>query len=127
MDKKAESTSLLHQIFNSSKIQESVLYNLARYIEEKHQLNTDLNYWELDQDKIPNSEYIFYINWQWLNYVEDEGLVIPPEAFQKVFGKQWKQEILNYINSNPDDMQPFLNLKDKAGEYLLAWAKCNLL
>lgn len=108
---------------------ETKLYFIVRYIEVKHQLATQLDYWDSLLDPWPENEKIFYKLWLWIAYAEWEGLTSPIKEFDLVYGVDKRKELEYYLkekDSESDELDSFYSFEGEASDILLEWGLINL-
>jgi len=89
-----EKENILEEILKSSKDQETNLFRIARYIEEKNQISGNLNYWDTDLNSLDIQDKLFYKSWLWLSYMEAEDTILKPiDEIAEVFGEHIFQSI----------------------------------
>jgi hypothetical protein len=123
-EKLSEDKLWLPKILVSSKNQRTVLFRIARYIENKYNFSSDIHYWDSGFKFLTEKEKLFYKTWLWFNYVENESYVPPILEVKQVFctpifEKIWERTEIDYNAIH-------LTIDEKAGKYLIEWVKDNL-
>lgn len=122
-----EKENILEEILKSSKDQETNLFRIARYIEEKNQISGNLNYWDTDLNSLDIQDKLFYKSWLWLSYMEAEDTILKPiDEIAEVFGEHIFQSISvlsSKFDCENDLEEEQIRLKGTIGKALLDWAK----
>jgi hypothetical protein len=123
-EKSSEDKLWLSKILVSSKNQHTILFRIARHIENKYNLPSDINYWDNDFKFLTEKEKLFYKTWLWFNYVQNESNVPPILEVKQVFctpifEKLWERTEIDYNAIH-------LIIDEKAGKYLIEWVKEHL-
>lgn len=115
----------LDRISNSSKSIETILFRIARFIEEEYELQGARNYWDERLIELPETERVFYKIWAWLSYIENE-YVIPGilKEISEVFGEETYTQLLEISQKSHEQLIEciaYLKLSGPLGEQLLNW------